>query len=71
MEGRTTWGIMLRLEDIQSGVSLEGVEPGLVVTVAAVMPVGEGALQVFYKLPDGTLRERLFSRSDEAGVAIS
>ena len=57
---------MNRLENIKAGVSLEGLEPGLIVTVAAVVPVGEGALQVFYKLPDGTLRERLLTATDEA-----
>ena len=62
---------MTKLEEIKSGVSLEGVEPDLIVTVAAVMPVGDGALQVFYKLPDGTLRERLLSRSDEASVSVA
>jgi superfamily II DNA or RNA helicase len=59
---------MARLEDIKAGVSLEGVEPGLIVTVAAVLPIDDGALQVFYKLPDGALRERLLGRADEASV---
>jgi hypothetical protein len=59
------------LELIKAGVSLEGVEPGLVVTVAAVVPVGDSALTVFYKLPDGTLRERLLGRADEPEIALA
>jgi len=58
-----------KLEDITAGLSLEGLEPGLVVTVSAVVPVGEGALTVIYKLPDGNLRERLLGRTDESSIA--
>jgi hypothetical protein len=57
-----------KLEGIKPGVSLDGLEPGLIVTVAAVSPVGEGALTVYYKRPDGALRERMLVRADEAGV---
>jgi hypothetical protein len=39
--------------------------------VAAVVPVGADSLQVFYKLPDGTLRERLLGRADEGRVAVA
>lgn len=60
---------MTKLEDITAGLSLEGLEPGLVVTVSAVVPVGEGALTVIYKLPDGNLRERLLGRTDESSIA--
>jgi len=59
---------MARLEDIKAGVSLEGVEPGLIVTVAAVVPIDANALTIFYKLPDGTLKERLLARADEPGI---
>ncbi len=62
---------MTKLEDIKAGVSLEGVEPDCVVTVAAIVPIDAGALQIFYKLPDGTLRERLLGRADESTVAIA
>ena len=60
---------MTKLEDITAGLSLVGLEPGLVVTVAAVVPVGKGALTVIYKLPDGNLRERLLGRTDEDSIA--
>lgn len=62
---------MTKLEDIKAGVSLEGVELDLVVTVAAVVPVGDGAITVYYKLPDGTLRERLLGRGDEATITVA
>ena len=62
---------MTKLEDIKPGVSLDGLEPGLVVTVAAVVPVGEGALTVYYKRPDGALRERMLVRADEETIAVA
>jgi superfamily II DNA or RNA helicase len=62
---------MAKLEDIRAGVSLDGIEPGLVVTVAAVVPIDASALQVFYKLPDGTLRERLLGRADESAIQVA
>jgi superfamily II DNA or RNA helicase len=60
----------MKLEDIKNGVSLEGVEPGLIVTVAAVIPVGEGVVQVIYKRPDGTFSERLMGQQDAETVAV-
>lgn len=62
---------MIRLEDIRAGQSLEGVEPDLVVTVAAAISIGPGALTLYYKRPDGTLRERLLSRADEATLQVA
>lgn len=62
---------MAQLEEIKAGVSLDGVEPGLVVTVAAVVPVDAAALTIFYKLPDGTVKERMLGRADEAGIHIA
>ena len=55
----------MRLDDLAHGANLEGLEPGLVVTVAAVIPQGPDARTVFYRLPDGTVRERLLTRADE------
>jgi superfamily II DNA or RNA helicase len=62
---------MIKLEDLSPGVSLEGVEPNLVVTVAAVAPVGEDARQVFYRLPGGATRERLIGRADQASISVA
>ncbi len=62
---------MAKLEDIKAGVSLDGVEPGLIVTVAAIVPIDATALTIYYKLPDGTLKERLLGRADESGIQIA
>ncbi len=62
---------MTRLEDIKAGQSLEGVEPGLIVTVGAAVPVGPGALTLYYKLPDGTVRERLLTAADVPGITVA
>lgn len=58
----------LRLEDIQVGMSLVGVEPTFICTVVAVVPIAEDAVQIIYKNPDGTLKDRLLSRADEETI---
>jgi superfamily II DNA or RNA helicase len=46
-------------------------EPELVCTVVAVVPIGAGSVQVYYKLPDGTLKERLLGTGDEATITVA
>lgn len=61
----------MRLEDLTPGNSLIGLEPSAVATIVAVVPIAEGAVQVIYKTPDGTLKDRLLGRADEANIAIA
>lgn len=58
----------MKLEDISAGYSLSGVELGQVVTVVAVVPIGDGAVTLVYKTPEGTIRERLLGRADEPNI---
>ena len=62
---------MLKLEDLKPGLPLVGLEPSVVATVAAVVPIGEGSVQVFYRNPDGTTKERLLVRIDEETLSIA
>src|SRR5450631_2860833 len=62
---------MLKLEDLKPGLPLVGIEPSAVATVAAVVPIGEGSVQVFYRTPDGTTKERLLGRADEDGISVA
>jgi len=62
---------MLKLENIKPGLPLDGLEPSVVATVAAVVPIGDGAVTVFYRTPDGTTKERLLGRGDEASLSIA
>jgi superfamily II DNA or RNA helicase len=61
----------MKLESITSGLSLSGVEPAHIVTVVAAVPIAEGALQLVYKTPDGTLKDRLLGRADETNIALA
>ncbi len=61
----------MRIEDLTPGISLNGVEPSVVATIVAVVPIAEGAVQVIYKAPDGTLKDRLLGRADEASISIA
>ncbi|ABM58537.1 protein NO VEIN domain-containing protein [Verminephrobacter eiseniae] len=66
---------MLKLERIQKNAALSGLEPGQVVRIVTTEPVGlsdnYSALTVYYKLADGTLRERMLFRTDEAGLSLA
>jgi superfamily II DNA or RNA helicase len=60
---------MIRLEDIELGFSLIGVEPSAVVTVVATVPIAADTIQLVYKTSVGTLRDRLLSRTDEESIS--
>jgi superfamily II DNA or RNA helicase len=36
-----------------------------------VVPIAEGAVQLIYKTPDGTLKDRLLNRADESNISIA
>jgi superfamily II DNA or RNA helicase len=61
----------MKLEEITTGISLVGVEPSQIVSVVATVSLGEGALQLIYRTPDGLMKERLLGRTDEASVSIA
>lgn len=64
-------GRRMKLEDIKSGISLSGIEPSQVVTAVAVVPLGEGSVQLVYRTPDGGMKERLLNRGDEPSVDLA
>ena len=61
----------MRLEEIESGISIAGVEPDQVVAVVATVSLAEGSLQLIYRTPDGSVKERLLSRTDEQLIRIA
>src|ERR1700686_2951875 len=61
----------MRLEDLTAGISLNALEPSAVATIVAVVPIAEGAVQLIYKTPDGTLKDRLLNRADESNISIA
>jgi superfamily II DNA or RNA helicase len=61
----------VRLEDLKAGIALAGIELTAVVTIAAVAPIADGAVQIFYRTPDGVVKERMLNRADEASIAVA
>ncbi len=61
----------MKLAELKSGLSLVGLEPDRVCTVVAVTPYADNAVQVFYKLPDGSFKERLLGTPDEATISLA
>lgn len=62
---------MVRIEDLQPGIALVGLEATGVATIAAVVPISDDSMQVLYRTGDGTLRERLVGRVDEASLSVA
>ena len=62
---------MIKLEDLKPGLPLVGLEPTAIATIAAVVPIGEGSVQVFYRTPDGQTIERLLGRDDEPKLSLA
>jgi superfamily II DNA or RNA helicase len=62
---------MIRLEDLKPGMPLEGLAPSFIATLEAVVPIGDGAVTVYYRDPDGNVRDRLLTRADEAQLSVA
>lgn len=62
---------MLKLEDIKKNAAISGIEPGKVVRIVTTESVGDNALTVYYKTPEGTLLERMLFRSDENNLSLA
>ncbi|MBT3304893.1 MAG: DEAD/DEAH box helicase, partial [Alphaproteobacteria bacterium] len=62
---------MITLESITPDLALTGLDPTGIGTVIAVVPIADGAVQVFYRTHDGSLKERLLNRADEPTISIA
>lgn len=60
----------MELSEITVGKDLIGLEPSIVCKTIAVNAVGDSAIQVYYKLPDGSLKERLLTADDARHIAF-
>jgi SNF2 family DNA or RNA helicase len=61
----------MKLKEIKTGQSLAGIEPTQIVTVVTTVPLGDAALQLIYRTPDGGIKERLLGGADEASISIA
>lgn len=57
------------LAELKPGLALVGLEPERVCTIIQVTPYAENAVQIFYKLPDGSFKERLLGPADESTIS--
>jgi len=62
---------MLKIIDLKPGLSLTGLEPSIVSTLIAVVPISDTSVQVIYKMPDGGLKERLIGIADLDNIALA
>lgn len=62
---------MVSLQDIKVGMNLEGLDPLHLANIVSVISISPLATQVIFRLPDGSLRERLLSPHDEASLHVA
>jgi superfamily II DNA or RNA helicase len=62
---------MIAIESIAPGLALTGLDPTGIGNVVAVVQIADGAVQVLYKTPDGTIKERLLNRVDGLNISIA
>ena len=56
-------------DQLVPGLSLSGVEPDRIVQVVAAVPIGQDAVTLIYRLPEGSIRERLLTAADLASIS--
>ena len=66
----TPFAPMLPPSDLRQGAAVVGLQPNVVVTIAATAPAGD-AVTVFYRLPDVSTRDRLVTPADLAGLSLA
>lgn len=62
---------MIKLEDIRDKNHIKGINGPDPVQVVAIEPIGDDAITVVFKTPDGTINERMLFRSDEANLEMA
>ncbi len=58
----------MKLQELQNGLSVTGLEGEIVASISAVIPITGTTLQVIYKLPDGSLKDYLIDESSVASI---
>ncbi len=62
---------MLALADLKPGQSVVRLEPDVVATLVAVLPIGPEAVRVIYSTPDVPVKGRMLVPADEASLALA
>ena len=62
---------MLKLEDITRGSQIKGLVPNAIATISVADMVGADAVSIIYKLSDGSIKERMLFRGDEASLSLA
>jgi superfamily II DNA or RNA helicase len=61
----------MKLRDLTPGLSLAGLVSSSVVTVLAAIPVGSEAVQLVFRMPDGSIKERLITSLEIQGISVA
>ncbi len=62
---------MLKLEEIKKDSAVSGIDAAHPVRIVATEAVGDSAVTVYYKMPDGRLLGRMLFRTDEPSLSLA
>lgn len=60
----------MRIDELKAGQVLSGIVPGKNVTLIAATPIGSNAMDVTYRLPDGSVSNQLLFDSEMSGIHL-
>lgn len=61
----------MKLAEISANQTLSGIEPDQNVAVMAVVPIGDGSIQLIYRTPSGAIKDRLVTQADAAAFQLA
>jgi len=61
----------MNISDLKTGIAVTGIEGDVVTTISALIPLSSTSVQVIYKLPDGSLKERMLDNKTSETIALA
>jgi SNF2 family DNA or RNA helicase len=61
----------MTIKEIVPGISVTGIELDMVTTISAIVPLSADSVQIFYKLSDGSIKERLLNEELAKAVHLA
>lgn len=61
----------MKLDEIKAGIAVTGIEQLSVTTISGVIPVSSNSVQIFYKISDGSIKERLLDSAAAEKIQLA
>ena len=61
----------MTITELRTGIAVTGIEDDVVTTISALIPLSPTSVQVIYKLPDGSLKERMLDNKTAETIVLA